>query len=164
MAWSQRSITIATSAGVLVVLGVLLVVILHRPASPLPAAISKQVRFAIYFPGKPWIVAPDEASYQNGVLRFGSQQAGKQLVFTEQTTPPVFSEVPQYFPALLAKMNQYASFGSASGTVYLTKPTELKGGQTAVVENAGTLLFVRPGRDLSDNEWRQLFSTMRTIE
>ena len=124
----------------------------------------RQIPFTVYFPDASWKTNTHDASYQNGVLRFAAQQAQGRVIFTEQSTPPIFSEVPQYLPSLLAKMNQYASFSSSSGTVYLTKPNELRGGQTAVIENGGTLLFIRPAQELSEKQWQQLCSGLYTVK
>ena len=141
-----------------------LFVILHHSSSPLPNAIAKQVAYVTYYPGKQWQTSLQQATYTAGVLRFTSTQNNVSLSFSEQATPPVFTDVPQYYPSLLGKLNQYSSFGSVAGTVYLTKPAELKGGQTAVANTDGTLVFVRPNKDLSTTEWQRLFNNLQTIK
>jgi len=161
---SHKGALIAGIVCLAVVGAVALCMFWRDPSSSLPAGLKKQINFATYFPDTSWTVATEDASYQNGVLRFTSRQATRRLTFTEQATPQVFSEIPQYFPTLLTKMNQYASFTSAVGTVYLTKPTELKGGQTAVLEARGSLLFIRPNQEFTDRQWQQLFDSLRLFK
>ncbi|HSX07383.1 MAG TPA: hypothetical protein VLG11_00650 [Candidatus Saccharimonadales bacterium] len=135
-----------------------------RPAgSPLPASVMRTVTFALYYPDKSWRTEATQATYTNGVVALTTQKAGITLSVTEQATPPVFGDVPQYYPSLLAKMNEYASFNSALGTVYLTKPTELGGNQTAVLNGNGTLLFVRPSTALTTGGWQQFFGSLRAV-
>ena len=138
--------------------------LLTRSNPPFPSSIAKQVSFVTYVPAHDWSADTAHATYNAGVLLFTAQRTNVTLSLSEQATPSVFGDVPQYYSALLGKMNQYDSFGTANGTVYLTKPTELNGLQTAVLNNDGTLVFVRPNHAMSADQWRQFFNTLRLIK
>lgn len=93
-----------------------------------------------------------------------SSQTNTQLTITQQATPSVFSDVPQYFPTLITRLNEYSSFGSIYGTVHLTKPKELNGQQQAVLNTSGTLMFVHPSHNLSDDTWRRFFNGLQVVK
>ena len=59
-------------------------------------------------------------------------------------------------------MVEYEKFDSRNGTVYLTNPKELNGGQATIMNSHGTLMFVKPVKALADNNWRQLFNNLKT--
>lgn len=135
----------------------------HHTTTLLPSAIATQLPYSAYVPDQSWEGMRKTVSYKDGILRFTVQRDGIHLVFTEQATPATFSEIPQYYTALLSKLNQYSSISSPLGTVYLTKPTELKGDQTAVIETGGTLCFVRPDQALTDESWKQIFASLQKV-
>jgi hypothetical protein len=91
------------------------------------------------------------------------QGSNNLITISEQSSPPQFSEVPDSYAKLLQSLNQYAVYESANGTFYLTKPTELKGGQAAVMNAKGVLLFAKPTQDLSDKQWKQLFNDLSLV-
>ena len=82
------------------------------------------------------------------------------MLISEQATPQVFNDIPEYYPKLIEKLNGYSDFDSVLGKVSLTKPKELNGAQSAVFNGKGTLMFVRPNQSLSDDDWRQFFDQM----
>jgi hypothetical protein len=50
------------------------------------------------------------------------------------------------------------------GTVKLTKPTELKGGQSAISRSGGTLLFAHPERNMTDTLWKDFFNSLEIVK
>jgi hypothetical protein len=160
----KRAVVLGGATVVVVLVLAVALLLTHKQASPLPKTVTSRISFVVYYPSKEWQTASAQATYANSILRFTSERFGVQLSFSEQATPQVFNDVPQYYPSLLSKLNQYANLGTANGTVYLTKPKELQGGQTAVLNNSGTLLFVRPSQNMSSDEWRRLFNTMHVLK
>ena len=136
----------------------------RRAHSPFPADVTKKVSFVVYYPDKTWQINGAKATYANGALFFVATKEDVTVSFNEQATPQVFNDVSQYYPTLLTRLKEYASFGTANGMVNLTRPAELNGGQTAVLNNDGTLVFVRPNHDLDVDQWRQLFNRLQTIK
>ncbi len=88
---------------------------------------------------------------------------GITLTISEESTPESFIDAPNSYEKLLAGMQKYRSFESQVGTVYLTRPPQLGGGQSAVMNSKGTLLFVRPSRDLSDEAWMKIFNNLQLL-
>jgi len=134
----------------------------------LPSSILKKIAFQVYVPpqGDTWSLDSDSVKYNNeeGILTYTMLSGGISAYITEQNTPDQFNDIPQYYPALLGKLNQYSQIETKIGTVALTSPTELKGGQTAVLNSHGTLMFIKPTKKLSDNEWKQLINSFEVIK
>lgn len=81
---------------------------------------------------------------------------GNKMTFAEQTTPDQFNDIPQYWQRFVDKLNGYKSFDSPDGKVALIRPQNLNQKQAAVFNGKGTLMFIYPEKDLSDNDWRKL--------
>jgi hypothetical protein len=97
--------------------------------------------------------------YDSGLklLSFTASVGGISTVFSEQPTPDSFNDAPQIYDKVLERMNDYSKFDVVAGTVHLTRPSDLGGKQAAVMNTKGTLLFAKPDRDLSTDQWRRLF-------
>lgn len=149
-----------------VVLGGLSWSALRPKPSPLPASISQKIVFAAVIPGKPWVVYPGSYRYDSKaqVLNFTATDSAKSITFTEQAAPSQFNDIPQYYPALLNKLNQYRTLSTANGVVNLTRPTELKGEQEAVLTTGGTLIFAHPDNPMTDADWRRLFNSANIVK
>lgn len=136
-----------------------------RATSPVTTAISRQANFAIFYPGKQTGYTADSKSMsydtQNKLVTFTAQGPGTNLDFTEQATPTSFVDIPAAYDKLINNLRGYSSFESLHGKVNLTHPKELGGAQAAVMNAKGTLLFIRPNRDLPDDEWRRLFNGLQ---
>jgi hypothetical protein len=81
----------------------------------------------------------------------------------EQAAPQSFTDVPQAYDALLNKLREYQDLNTSFGDVTLTRPVELNGGQSAVVNSKGTLIFAKPTRDLPDHQWQNIFNNMQLV-
>lgn len=136
-----------------------------KPNQPIPQPIQKQLDFIPYI-AKGQDITPDKNSYkydssQKGLsFTVSSAQYGK-LTFSEQSTPQQFIDIPDLYTKLVDKLNRYSVFNNQLGTVYLTKPSDQKNGQTAVLNSSGVLLFARSEKDLTDSQWRKIFETVR---
>lgn len=131
----------------------------------IPIAIQQRIAFQIFAPNSSnttWTISNKQVSYnsQQGILSITVTTQRNTLIMDEQQTPQIFTNIPQYYPALLSKLNQYGQFTIGLGTVTLTKPTELHGEQTAVLNSGGTLIFVRPTHNLSISEWTDYFNSL----
>ena len=164
----RLSISPRLASLVLVVVGIAIIGGLgyQRAASQpaLPANISKQLSFGVYFPTANTAVATinkRSINYQasGGLLSYTAQLTdGTTVSVNQQATPESFVDIPQAYDKLVASLQPYTSFDSINGRVSLTYPKELKGSQSAVMNAKGTLLFARPSKSLSDKQWRQLFN------
>jgi hypothetical protein len=134
----------------------------------IPPAIKKQVTSVIFWPSKDAPVLSDKQTIKYNpnekLLSYVAHTSnGRELIISEQPTPDSFNDIPQVFSKFTEGLHQYTSFSTPDGTVSLTRPKELKGGQTAVMSAKGTLMFIKPSKDLSDDEWRQLFNNLEII-
>ena len=136
----------------------------HRSAPLVPANISQKVNFIIYYPGSSWQTKTSLMTNPDLVLTLNATQADQQFTVTEQATPEVFNDVPQYYSTLLARLNQYGSFGTLNGTVYLTLPKELNGDQQAVLNNNGTLVFAHANHKLTNDKWQRFFNDLQPLK
>jgi len=137
---------------------------LNQSKSPFSRNIKTQANFLIFYPSVKdtnYKVDPQTIKYDtaNKTLSFVEKDGSAKLVFSEQATPAQFNEIPQYWDKLAEKLRVYSSFDSLYGKVALTHPIELQGGQSAMFNGKGTLIFINPsGSNLSDDKWKQLLN------
>ena len=143
---------------------------LLKHPSPFSTQIRNQSQFLIFYPdpratGYKVDVSTIQYDTSAKVLSFTAQGSGNSLTITEQTTPDPFNDIPQYWDAFTTKLQNYASFDSVNGQIALTQPVELKGGQSAVMNSKGTLMFVHPtGSGLSEDQWKQVFNNLESTQ
>jgi len=139
--------------------------------------ISKQIlseaNFTIFYPNittespTGWRLENDRTTYDknSGVLTLHAVQVntGKQIVLNEQPVPGTFADVPTQYSKMLTSLNEYNELQLGFGTVALTHPEELNGGQAAVANKSGTLIFAKPSTDLTDGEWGDFFGSLRIV-
>jgi hypothetical protein len=139
--------------------------------------ISKQIldqaNFTIFYPPdktgtiSAWKLQKDRTGYdkESGVLTLYISQAstGRVVTLNEQPTPGVFADVPTQYGRMLDTLNEYNELQLGFGTVALTHPKELNGGQTAVANKAGTLIFAKPSSSLTDTEWGNFFQNLHIL-
>ena len=131
----------------------------------IPSAIKRKISYQVYVPSKQateWKISSESIKYDDkqGLLSMTIISSNNKLFVAEQNTPAQFTDIPQYYPALLSKLSQYSVIQTNLGEVTLTHPKELNGDQTAVLNSHGCLLFVRPQNNLTDAQWLQFFNTL----
>ncbi len=139
-----------------------------RNNSIIPQTLQQHIAFQIYAPNtkqSPWTVPKNSVTYndQTGILTIVANSASNSMSMSEQQSPQIFTNIPQYYPTLLNKLNEYNQVQSNLGTVALTKPTELHGEQTAVLNSNGTLVFVRPKHNISEPDWTNFFNNLIVV-
>lgn len=158
-----RIVGIVLAAIVVVVTAVLVTIQILKPHPILPKSIVSKANYVLLVP-KSSLVKLDSKSvgYNSNLalLDYQVSYAGSQLIVSQQAAPSMFTDVPATYDKTLASMNQYSHFDSLEGTVYLTKPQQLAGKQAAVLLSKGTLMFVKPSSDLTDEQWRQFFNSL----
>lgn len=139
--------------------------------------ISKEIlaeaNFTIFYPqditenAAAWKFQKDRTSYnkESGVLTLQVVQpsTGRRIILNEQPTPGAFADVPTQYSKMLTALNEYNELQIGFGTVALTHPKELNGGQAAVANKSGTLIFAKPSANLTDEEWRNFFENLRIL-
>lgn len=136
----------------------------HRHASPLPASITDKLDFSYATPSGNYKIVPGSSSYlsQSGILIYKVSQSnsGNLLTVSQQSTPQVFKDSSQVYPSLLQKMHEYDEIQTGAGTVALTRPQELSGAQTAVINTSNNLMLVRADAALSTSQWTNFFDSL----
>lgn len=172
---TKRHILITAAIVLTIVLGTALVVFVQTLKQQ--TIINKQTladaNFVIFYPGDTaksngtWQLQGNLTSYdkESGVLTLHAEQygTGKQIVLNEQPTPGAFTDVPTQYSKMLTTLNEYNELQLGFGTVALTHPQELNGGQAAVANKAGTLIFAKPLTSLTDDEWQRFFESLRIL-
>jgi hypothetical protein len=138
--------------------------------SPIPQGIRKSATFDLYYPSANpdgWRLKKDSATYtaqsRNVIMTLENSDRSNSIVFSQQATPDTFTDVPDYYQKLLDNLHQYNEFDSGIGKVTLTRPDELKGGQSAVANTKSTLIFAHPTKDLTNAEWANLFNKLEIV-
>lgn len=142
----------------------------YRTVPVISKDIQKKVGFTIFVPNKSdhaWTIDSKKINYDEkiGVLYTTLYKAGtsNRITMTQQVLPSPFSDIPNYSAVFLGKLNQYSELNVAIGTVALTRPTELKGGQSAVLNVRGTLMFLHPDQNLGEDIWKDVFTTLQAL-
>jgi hypothetical protein len=152
--------------GSVVLMGLLIAGLLFvlRPQPPIPSAIYAKLSFSFFYvpPSSGYKIDPTLTTYDASakVVIFHAKMGSRDMLISEQATPQIFNDVPEYYPKLIEKLNGYSDFDSINGKVSLTRPKELNGAQSAVFNGKGTLIFVRPNQALSDDDWRRFFAQL----
>ncbi len=142
----------------------LVLVLLPKPM--VPSKTRQQLASTLILPtGKQFAVNRATVKYDSNlkVLSFTTHAFGGTLIISEQPTPESFTDVPAVYQKVTDQMNDYYDFATSLGTVHLTTPTQLSGKQTAVINAAGTLTFIKPSSNLSATQWRQFFTSFQVV-
>lgn len=166
---SRRSAWIAVLVTVILLAAIAIIGIRTLTASVIPDKIKQQLSFVVLYPsGGGFTIDKGSWKYDNslGLLSYlvTDKNDNAKLTISEQSSPPEFSEVPASLDTLTNKLNAYIDFDSLQGHAYLTHPAELKGGQSALMNTKGTLMFAKPNKSLNEASWRRFFNELEFIK
>lgn len=150
------------SVGVIVILAM----VLWPSKPPIPGPVKAQVSTTLLAPqGGGYAVDRQSAHYDTKLqlLSYTAKAGNATVTISEQPEPSQFSDITGYYQQVLTGMNQYASFGSTQGTVYLTKPGQANGLQVAVLDTKGTLMFAKSTAPWSQDDWQRFFRSVAVI-
>jgi hypothetical protein len=136
----------------------------HWSKPPIPSSILSQINYPVFLPQTG--ITLNQRSYKfdasQKLLTFtGYVKNGELATFAEQATPEPITDLSGYYQQFLQTLNEYQSFDSLQGTVYLTHPTGA--GQAAVMSSKGTLMFIRVANDVSQNTWQPIFNNLQIV-
>lgn len=143
------------------------IILFGNANKPLPKELIEKLEFVVYVPTGNYSLDQKDIRYDENskVLSMNiKSKEGFGINLNQQATPETFLDIPDYYPKLLEKLNEYSRVQTSMDTVHLTKPTELKGKQSAVVNYKGTLIFAQPERELSDDDWRKFFNSLEEVK
>jgi hypothetical protein len=156
--WQIRGLLIS---GVVLAVILLMVLMLAKPA--IPPRIKNQLTSTLLLPTRHAEIDHDTIKYDAKLklLSFYVTAFDQRILISQQPTPETFTDAPQVYEKVINHMREYKKFETDIGTVHLTQPPDTKGGQTAVLNTKGTLLFAKPSGQLTPDQWRQLFAGLR---
>jgi hypothetical protein len=145
--------------------------VFHRSPNNFLTRTQKKAGFTIFIPNSakstPWLLDTSLTKYDSeiGVLYTTLTKPDKsnKITMTQQVLPDPFTDIPNYSSIFYSKLNIYQELNLPIGKVSLTRPTELKGGQSAVAVVKGTLMFLHPYKDLGDTEWKEVFKNLESL-
>lgn len=82
------------------------------------------------------------------------------FVVSQQSVPVIVKEDSQY-QQFLADTDKFASFDSAIGKAYFTRPANIGTDISVVVRNENTLMFIRGDGATSEQSWMNLLSYLK---
>jgi hypothetical protein len=139
---------------------------LLKPKPFLPPKIKSKTTSVVFVSKAPNILNNQNSVKYDDRIKLLSYQAtlfGVHSVISEQPTPDSFTDIPQVYQKVLNSWKEYKNFSAPLGTVYLTRPGDQGGKQVAVLNAKGTLMFVKPDKDLTEDQWRQYFKSIEVI-
>jgi len=152
---------------IIICVGLVALYIIHSNKNPIPEVLRSQVDYKIIFPSNASTIDSNSYKFQisNQSVSFKVNNNNKTVVFTEQAAPNALNTGKQpYYPAL--GIHPYAQFSTKLGTVALTKFYQSGNykpiGESAVLSSNGTLVIANTQNNLSNNEWKELFESLKT--
>lgn len=141
-----------------------------REPSLVPKEMLEKINFTVYVPAKSdrhdaWVLVNDSTAFEDnqGVLSLVATSGNNKMFIKEQIVPGTFTDIPNFYNKMLEKLHHYQEIQTSLGTVTLTRPEELQGKQSAVLNAAGTLLFASPEQELSESQWHAFFKQLTVI-
>ena len=86
------------------------------------------------------------------------------LIVSEQAAPDNWTSGNPAYNTLLKSLPGVKSFKTASGTASLTHPTQAGQDQFGFMNANGTMLIIRPSKELPDQEWQKIFNSLEAVK
>ena len=154
--------------GILIVGGLVIAGLLLFPGKqPIPGSIKSQLSSTLLAPtAAGYTGSHDTAKYDSShkLLAFKvTIPGGHSVTVSESPSPSQFTDITGYFNQFINDLGEYENFGTVNGTVYLTHPKNAPQTQVAVLNTDGTLMFVKPDNNISDDQWHAFFNAIQAI-
>lgn len=163
--FNWRNLRVLTCLAALLLAVSLLEIWRNAHQNPLPSDIKRQVSYGVVYPGKTSEIDAGSYAYRSDAssLTFKVNKFDTKIVFTEQPAPASLGGNQPYYPAL--GVHPYAQFNTKLGPVALVKfwqSGSLKPiGQTGFLSANGTLLIAHSDKQLANDQWKQLFDSLK---
>lgn len=135
----------------------------------IPADLQFKAKFALFYPPKNSALKIDKQTYkyepQDGLLSFVSYSPSKtKLIVSQQAAPPSMVAGNPAYQTLIKSLPGVKSFNTANGTVTATHTASKANPGFAFMTKDGTMMIIRPSKQVSDTEWKQIFSSFKTVK
>lgn len=133
--------------------------------SILPASVKQQLAMPALVPTeqfKSYVLNQDSIKYDNSqkLLSYTLTSSDNSVVITEQPYPDIL-----IYDKLKNGIGEYKDIDTQAGKVTLGRPKDGGGAQVGVLNyHDQTLIFAKPQKDLSDDDWLQLFNTLEQVK
>lgn len=83
------------------------------------------------------------------------------ITISEQPSPEVFGDVPQYFDKWVESAGAVSNFETPNGKVYIASNPKYGVNSVAILNSNGTLLFAKPSANLTTDQWKAFFRNLK---
>jgi hypothetical protein len=133
--------------------------------SPVPDSIKQQLNYSVLYPTG-YTIDPSSWTYLKAqqTVSFNVKLGGNSILFTEEKVPLAYSGDAAAYNRFIGSLKPIANFNVPLGTVSLANfiTDDLRPvGATGILKAKGTFLLVHPSQNLSNNDWRQLFESLK---
>lgn len=159
----DRIILASISILVVVAGATMILLLMARTNNPLPADIRGQLTFS------PLIIFDKDPAYKTSNYKFTTAENSLKILsylvstpngnvsISEYIQPPQFTDIPEYKDRFLSNVIQkYDTVPTAAGTIYLGQLSKQDNNQIGVMIESGLVIFLRPSKTLSSDEWRYI--------
>lgn len=154
------------SWSVIILAIVLIVKFWPQGPSPVPLNIRTQAMFSIIYPsgynieGKSWKYNGSQKS-----VEFVAQKDNYSVTFTEEKTPLEYQNdlaaYNRFIGSLRPRANFDVPFGAVSISNFVTAGDYQVVGETGILNTKGTLILAHPNMQITDDQWRGLFESLK---
>lgn len=151
----------------MVIVVLLLVHFWPGPPNPIPPEIRKQAKFTILYP-QGYSIATSSWKYLTDTdsVQFTAVKSGVHTVFTEEVTPLEYQDDAAAYNRFIGSLRPIANFNVALGIVtvanFVTAGDFQIVGKTGILNTHGTLVLAHPDTEIADEQWRDLFESLKT--
>jgi hypothetical protein len=162
--WINKEFVAAWASVVMLV--VLVVWLWPRPSSPVPANIKHQINFRVIYPKK-YPIDTNSWKYLSSekTLSFNAVINNNSVTITEQKAPLAYQNDKAAYNRFIGSLRPSANFDSPLGSVALTNFVTASDyqtvGATGILNAKGTMLLAHPTNNISEDDWRNLFNSMK---
>jgi hypothetical protein len=150
----------------LIGVGLLIFWLWPGPPNPVPKSVQSQAGFSIIYPvnyskkTNGWQYRPSDKSVYYKVTT-----PDYSVVVTEEKVPLAYQDDQSAFDRFIGSLRPTSTFNSSLGSVsivnFVTAGDYQNVGQSAILKAKGTLMIVHPSHNLSDDQWSDLFKSLK---
>lgn len=140
-----------------------------RSNSPIPTDIRDQLTFSPFIMSDTYKTTDYSFTVAESDLKILSYTistpGGGTVLLSQYPQPPEFTDIPEYKDRFLSNVvGQYATAPTSNGTIYLGRTATPEKKQLAVMIERGLLVFMKPDRELTEAQWRNIGERLEILK